>query len=96
MPNPLIAYIHERPSIERIAFNGAKAWSSFIRHFARRQIQASLPIGSEVTWGPAELQGRGVPIARLPSSSPIPTRAHRTAKEKVAVWKGFVRLRPSQ
>lgn len=95
-PNPLIDHILENPSIERIALNGSKASSSFIRHFAPRQMGEDLHIGSEIDWRPGTLSGRGVLIARLPSSSPIPTREYKTAKEKVAIWKAFLRPPSSQ
>ena len=92
-PNLLIHYVLEHPTIERIALNGGRASSSFIQHFARGQMKADLAIGSEIEWRPRELNGRGVLIARLPSTSPVPTRKYKTAKEKVSAWKAF--LRPS-
>ncbi|MGD0727972.1 MAG: DNA-deoxyinosine glycosylase [Spirochaetia bacterium] len=89
-PNSLIDYIIENPSIERVALNGLRASLSFIRHFAPGQKRKDLGIGSEIEWRPETLRGRGVLVARLPSSSPIPTREYRTAGEKVMTWKAFL------
>ncbi len=90
-PNLLIDYVLDHPRIERIALNGGRASSSFIQHFARGQMKANPAIGSEIGWRPPELKGRGVLIARLPSTSPVPTRKYKTAKEKTPAWKTFLR-----
>ena len=90
-PNPLIDYVFDHPSIERIALNGGRAASSFIQHFGHGQMKRDLPIGSEIQWRPPELKGRTVLIARLPSTSPIPTQECKTAKEKAQAWMPFLR-----
>lgn len=90
-PNLLIDYVLDHPSIERIALNGGRAASSFIQHFGHGQMRKDPPIGSEIEWRPPELEGHSVLIARLPSTSPIPTQECKTAKEKV----GMAFLRPA-
>jgi len=94
-PNPILGYLKARPSVERLALNGGKAASSFSAllapewggsHSGSRQ----LPIGATREWRPEALQGRVFAVARLPSTSPIPTRDYRSAQAKLPLWADFI------
>jgi hypoxanthine-DNA glycosylase len=88
-PNAIIGYLAARPSVERIALNGAKAAAAFRALVAPELGRGGLPIGAVAEWRPAELPGRAFLVARLPSTSPIPTRRFRRAEDKMAPWGGF-------
>jgi TDG/mug DNA glycosylase family protein len=92
LPNPLAEYIGLRPTIERVALNGGKAVASFVAHAApdlalRTELRVKgLAIGESLLWSPPFAPERRILVVRLPSSSPVPTRAFRGAHDKVPVW----------
>lgn len=88
IPNPLADFIASRPSLDRIALNGGKAASSFLALLAPGP---RLPIGEVLEWRPSFDDGRLLRVARLPSSSPVPTRDYRAAADKLPLWSAFLR-----
>ncbi len=93
-PNPIVAYLAARPSIGRIALNGGKASSSFAAFLAPDFGARPLPIGEAREWRPVALRGRILSLARLPSTSPIPSRDYRSAEAKLPLWMDFILSRP--
>jgi TDG/mug DNA glycosylase family protein len=97
-PNDLVGFLDGRPSIERVALNGGKAAASFMMHFAselghwpRGAASPAAPgIGVPLEWRPDFAPGRLVEVARLPSSSPVPTRDYRVALDKLPAWSRFL------
>jgi double-stranded uracil-DNA glycosylase len=89
-PNRILEFLAARPSISRVALNGGKASTSFASHFGLRAAEFAL-IGRTVEWRPAALADRTLLAARLPSSSPIPTRDFRSAADKAPAWAAFLR-----
>ena len=92
-PNPLSEYIEARPSIRRIALNGGKAAAAFLANQApeRKAGRDGLAIGETFPWRPIFAPGREISVARLPSSSPVPTRDYRRAEDKLPIWSSFIR-----
>jgi TDG/mug DNA glycosylase family protein len=100
--NPIIGFLADRPSISRIALNGGKAAEAFARGFAsdrgqdqgpgRRPAFGRSEIGRAIVWEPIALPGRRILVARLPSTSPVPTRRNKNAADKVPEWKAFLTL----
>jgi hypoxanthine-DNA glycosylase len=90
VPNPVLAYVASMPSLERIALNGGLAAESFRRHVAPELSKAVFAIGKEIEWRPGAQIGRVIIVARLPSTSPIPTKDFRTAGDKAIPWKNFL------
>lgn len=95
IPNPIPDLLAAQPSVDRIALNGSAAAALFIRFFAP-ELKA-LAIGTPREWSPRTdstcgriLAGRIFRVARLPSTSPIPTRDYRTAGDKNAIWRDFL------
>lgn len=86
-PNPLAEYIGSRPGIGRLALNGGKAAASFAAHIAPG---LRLSVGETGSWVPAFAPERRILIARLPSSSPVPTRDFRSASDKLRLWSDFI------
>jgi double-stranded uracil-DNA glycosylase len=91
-PNPLGEYIGSRPTIGRLALNGGKAAASFIALIHPELGRDGLAIGEERGWVPPFDPGRRILVTRLPSSSPVPTRAYRQAGDKLASWSSFLAL----
>ena len=89
-PNPLAEYIYLRPGIKRVALNGGKAAASFITHFGQVLRGASLVMGGPVIWRPSFASDRRMLVARLPSSSPVPSRDFRNALDKLPVWSAIL------
>ena len=94
-PNPVPDLLAAHPTIERIALNGSAAGALFLRFFAPELI--ALPIGTSREWTPRSESssgrvpaGRTLLVARLPSTSPIPTRDYRTAEDKTGIWRDFL------
>lgn len=83
-PNDVPAFMAARPSIRGLAFNGAAALALFARAWAPEL--AALSLGETRAWSPAWSSGRPLVVARLPSTSPVPTTRFRTAEDKVEVW----------
>jgi double-stranded uracil-DNA glycosylase len=96
LPNPLAEYIGLRPTIERVALNGGKAAASFVAHVAPGLGQESrlrvmgLAIGEPLLWSPSFSPERRILVVRLPSSSPVPTRAFRGAQDKLPAWSAML------
>jgi double-stranded uracil-DNA glycosylase len=96
LPNPLAEYIGLRPTIERVALNGGKAAASFVAHAApdlalRPELRVKgLAIGESVLWSPQSAPDRPILVARLPSSSPVPTRNYRRALDKLPSWSSLL------
>jgi len=86
-PNPLAEYIVSSPGIGRLALNGGKAAASFVVHVAP---ELRLSIGETGSWAPAFAPERRIRIARLPSTSPVPTRDFRSASDKIRLWSDFI------
>jgi double-stranded uracil-DNA glycosylase len=86
--NPVDRFLSERPGIGRLALNGGKAASSFVSRFAPEL--GPLAIGRPVEWRPAFAPDRIVSVVRLPSTSPVPTRDYRSARDKLPLWAAFL------
>ena len=93
LPNPLAEHIRSRPGIERVALNGGKAAASFITHVnpALGSPATGLVIGETEIWRPSFAPERRILVARLPSSSPVPSRGFRRILDKLPVWSAFLR-----
>jgi hypoxanthine-DNA glycosylase len=89
-PNPIVEYLAARPTVERVALNGGKAASAFAACFAPENGKLRFPIGTTVPWRPAAMPDRLILVARLPSTSPIPTRDYRRAEDKLPLWSEFL------
>jgi double-stranded uracil-DNA glycosylase len=89
-PNPLDAFLTAKPSVLRLALNGGKAASSFAEHFAPELGKRGLAIGARLDWSPPFAPGRAISVARLPSTSPVPTRDYRSAGDKLPLWEAFL------
>jgi hypoxanthine-DNA glycosylase len=92
--NPLAEFIASRPTIERLGLNGGKAASAFVGLLAPSL--GGLEIGKECPWTPPFSPRREILIARLPSSSPVPTRNFRKASDKLPAWSAFVSPTPRE
>jgi TDG/mug DNA glycosylase family protein len=92
LPNPLAEYLALRPTIELVALNGGKAAASFVAHIAPglRLGGNGLAIGEPLLWAPPFAPERRILVARLPSSSPVPTRGYRSAHDKLPVWSAML------
>jgi double-stranded uracil-DNA glycosylase len=84
-PNPLAEYLSARADIARIILNGGKAAESFVSHIAP-ELPRLLRIGEALAWTPRFGGGRVILATRLPSTSPVPTRAYRAARDKLPAW----------
>ncbi len=89
-PNPISVFLAEHPGIVRVVFNGFKAAATFARHFS---VHGPIP---PVLLGPMPwdigvcneaVPSRIVGLVRVPSSSPVPSRAFRNAADKLTAWK---------
>jgi TDG/mug DNA glycosylase family protein len=69
--NDILALLETYPSIRLIACNGSKA---------ERSLRRGLPEGG------SELERRGIVLLRFPSTSPIPTRRHKSWEDKLIEW----------
>jgi len=89
LPNPIAELVAARSAIERIGLNGGKAADAFLDFLApelRVGAGRHLAIAESRTWVP----GRNILIARLPSTSPVPTQAYRGAADKLPAWSAFI------
>jgi TDG/mug DNA glycosylase family protein len=96
LSNPLAEYIGLRPTIERVALNGGKAAASFVAHVApglglgpEFRVKG-LAIGEALLWSPTFAPERRILVVRLPSSSPVPTRAFRSSYDKLPAWSAML------
>jgi TDG/mug DNA glycosylase family protein len=89
-PNPLARYIGKKPTIERLALNGGKAAQSFAAHIASELRAPGLALGKTVQWMPTFAPEARIRVMRLPSSSPVPTKAYRSVHDKLALWSAFL------
>ncbi len=87
-PNPVPTLLASLPVVSRIALNGGKAASGFAAGFA--PALRGLPIGAPAAWNCPALGGRSFLVARLPSTSPIPTARFRSAEDKLPPWRDFL------
>lgn len=89
-PNPLGEFIARHPDIEAIGLNGGEAASAFA---AGIRGEASIPrlarTGDAALWRPGFDPSRELRVARLPSTSPVPTASFRTAEDKLPHWNRF-------
>jgi TDG/mug DNA glycosylase family protein len=95
LPNPVRDLVASRPAMSRIALNGSKSAQSFLRLIAPELGRMIPPIGEALEWrprglAPGEGDGRLVLVARLPSTSPVPSRDYRSAADKAGVWREFL------
>jgi double-stranded uracil-DNA glycosylase len=88
--NPLAEFLAARPGIGRIALNGGKAAASFASSFAPELGRSGLAVGERRLWSPSFAPGRGILLARLPSTSPVPARDYRRASDKLPLWSAFI------
>ena len=89
--NPIAEFVAGRPSIERIALNGGAASTFFAKRFAPERGMGKARSGQVLGWRPPDLGGRSILVARLPSTSPIPTARFRAAADKLPLWASFIR-----
>ena len=93
-PNPIPAFLADHPGIVRVVFNGTKAADTFARHFGVRGPVPLAPVGP-MTWDIGSCKeavpSRIVSLVRVPSSSPVPSRAFRNAGDKLEAWKAAFR-----
>ncbi|MEI6874399.1 MAG: DNA-deoxyinosine glycosylase [Spirochaetota bacterium] len=91
--NPVADFVSRHPSIERVGLNGAAAAAFFSRHFAPETGLGSAAIGQVLPWILRTTGGleRRILLARLPSTSPIPTSRFRTTSDRLPWWSGFLR-----
>jgi double-stranded uracil-DNA glycosylase len=92
LANPIAEFIAGRPSIGRLALNGGKAFSSFAAQFAPELGKAGIAIGQRAEWRPPSAPDRRILVARLPSTSPVPTRDYRRALDKLPAWSSFLEI----
>ena len=89
-PNPIFRFIAERPGIEAIGLNGGAAAAAFLA-----SLPGGVPLprlarsGDSAPWTPSFDPERTIRVARLPSTSPIPTAGFKTADDKLPLWKRF-------
>ncbi|HWR11771.1 MAG TPA: DNA-deoxyinosine glycosylase [Rectinemataceae bacterium] len=92
-PNPIVEFLRRRPSIVAIGANGGAAAQGFaieiIGSKPRRAGESFSRTGQCLDWTPGFAPGRRIRVTRLPSSSPVPTAAFKTAADKMPVWKLF-------
>jgi double-stranded uracil-DNA glycosylase len=88
--NPLGEFLSRRPSVEKLALNGSKAHSSFVLYFAPELRSSGLAIGEAIEWRPSFAPQRRILLSRLPSTSPVPTRAYRRELDKLPLWSAFL------
>jgi hypothetical protein len=69
--------------------NGGKAAGAFAAHVAP-ELKDRLAIGETLPWTPAFSPAKPLLVARLPSTSPVPTRAYRSALDKLPLWSSFL------
>jgi hypoxanthine-DNA glycosylase len=99
-PNPLSEFISRHPDIEAIGLNGGTAAAAFAAglrgigwpnsgHLVKELIPRLARAGDTALWRPSFDPSRELRIARLPSTSPVPTAVYRTAADKLPLWRRF-------
>ena len=87
-PNPIPGFALSFPRLRRIVVNGSAAAAYCVRFF---RTGAPIPLAGEgiLEWKPAADGGirRTVQLVRVPSSSPVPSRAFRRLADKEAAWR---------
>lgn len=89
-PNPIAAFIRLHTSIEAVGLNGGTAAAAFLAG-----ISGGVPLprlaraGDSASWAPSFDPAWTIRVARLPSTSPVPTAGFRTAEDKLPLWKRF-------
>jgi TDG/mug DNA glycosylase family protein len=95
LPNPVPAFLLGAPTVRRVVLNGSKSAELFARFFLQGEAAgaARIPLSPDapLAW-PVPGGDRAVELLRVPSSSPVPSRAYRTAEDKVAAWKAAFSL----
>ncbi len=91
-PNPIAAFVELHTSIEAVGLNGGTAAAAFLAGFPGG-IPLPLPrlarSGDSALWTPGFDPARTMRVARLPSTSPVPTAGFKTAEDKYPLWKRF-------
>lgn len=94
-PTPLVDFLEGQPTIERIGLNGGASASGFYAQFKKQMIsETGFPakVGTKGLWKPdfgPDRPERKIAVFRLPSTSPIPTSAFRSAADKIPFWQAF-------
>lgn len=95
-PNPIAEFLGRHQTIVAIGANGGAAAQGFAREFAKQTALASggggtalSRTGDSLVWTPDFSSQRRIQIARLPSTSPVPTAAFKTIADKMPYWKKF-------
>ncbi len=89
-PNPVVRFIALHPSIEAVGLNGGAAAAAFLAG-----LSGGIPLprlaysGDSALWTPGFDQARTMRVARLPSTSPVPTAGFKSAEDKFPLWKRF-------
>ena len=95
-PNPIAEFMRRHPSIVTIGTNGGAAARGFAGEFVKGSAlggggggAALSRTGDSLVWTPDFSPERRIHIARLPSTSPVPTAAFKTISDKMTYWKKF-------
>lgn len=89
-PNPVGEFIARHRAIAAVGLNGGAAAAAFAA-----SLRGAAPIprlvrsGDWFHWTPDFDPSRKILVARLPSTSPVPTAGFRTAEDKLPLWKRF-------
>lgn len=93
MPNPVAALLSEFPTIKKIGANGGASASGFMKEVVRASGAHFSRIGDILAWKPSFSSGRVIHLVRLPSTSPVPTAAFKSASDKMPLWREFFTIR---
>lgn len=89
-PNPVARFVAAHPGILAIGLNGGAAATAFLAGLSRDvSIQRLARSGDSSPWTPSFDPARTIRVARLPSTSPVPTAGFRSAADKFPLWKRF-------
>jgi len=88
--NDVAGFVLARPSILRVALNGTMAADRFTRTAAPDLRGAFGRVGEPVAWRPDPASPRVVTVARMPSTSPVPSGRYRCMEDKLPAWLGFL------
>ena len=88
-PNPIVEFIAAHPSIVALGLNGGTAASAFTASLPAASLPRLSRAGDSLRWAPPFDPARTIRVARLPSTSPVPTAEFRAAEDKLPIWKRF-------
>lgn len=88
-PNPLADFLLEHPHIGAIGANGGAAAAGIAAALGLPPEGRLKRTGDRYLWHPSFAPERSILVARLPSTSPVPSSDFRIAADKIALWKGF-------